>query len=147
MARQPRPGQPRDNRFPAQQQRTTAAGRGGDKRNQKKGGRGPYRRDRRMDKLPSINVESSWDVVAEFDLPQLGKLVANAPRPENIQDLYWCGHLDQYNESYDRLNSRSPQPLRSDRRMVYSVTTRGMSLFSLACDVFVWRRRDCCCCC
>jgi translation initiation factor 3 subunit D len=92
------------------------AGRGG------RGGRGYVRRDnRKMDRAPSLTVEADWELLEEFDLAQLLKLVANPPK---VEDLSMCGFLDQYDETYDKLTTRSAKPLkRVDNKIFYAVTT------------------------
>ena len=71
-------------------------------------GRGRSRYDRKMDRQPSLTVQGDWVVVEEFDLPQLLKLQANNPTTE---DLMWAGHLDQYDETYDRIDTKNAKPL------------------------------------
>ncbi len=88
---------------------------------QDKGGRGRPIRRGKSDRAPSTNVGSEWVVIEEFDLPQLIKLVANKPQ---IEDLMWCGHLDQYDESYDKVSTRAPRPVRRvENKVFYGVTT------------------------
>ena len=61
------------------------------------------------------------DLIEEFDLIQLLKLAANIPKVEDIQ---WCGHLDQYDETYDKLTTKTAKPLsKIDNKIFYSVTT------------------------
>lgn len=52
-------------------------------------------------------------VVEEFELPQLTKLQTNIPKAEDIQ---WCGFLEQYDEQYDRITSRTEKKLQASRR-------------------------------
>lgn len=99
-----------------------AAGRGG--RGAGRGGRGRggrgFRRDRK-DRVPSLTVEADWELVEEFDLGALLKLVANPPK---VEDLTWCGHLDQYDEVYDKVTTRNAKPLkRVENKIFYAVTT------------------------
>lgn len=103
---------------------SSAGGRGG---RQQQGGRGGghrqnYRKnDRKMERLPSLNVEGSWKIVEEFDLPQLLKLQANTPEAE---DLVLCGHVNQYDETFDKVTTKTAKPLkRVDDKEFYSVTT------------------------
>jgi hypothetical protein len=65
---------------------------------------------------------------AEFDLAQLLKLVANPP--SKTEDLAWCGHLDHYDEAYDKLSVRTARPLkRIDNKIFYGhVTTSDVSV-------------------
>lgn len=102
-------------------------GRGGRGTAVKGGGRGHnnlnnYRRnDRKIDRIPSLTVESDWELIDEFDLAQLIKLVANPPK---VEDLLWAGHLDQYDETYDKLTTKSAKPLKHiDNKIFYGVTT------------------------
>jgi len=64
--------------------------------------------ERKIDRLPSLTVLADWQVIEEIDLSQLLKLQANTPLTE---DLTWCGHLDQYDESYDKLSSKNAKTL------------------------------------
>ncbi|EEC47453.1 predicted protein, partial [Phaeodactylum tricornutum CCAP 1055/1] len=72
----------------------------------------------------SVAVQSDWSVKEEVDLGKLTKqLVASADVPE-VQDVLWCGFLDPYNESYDKVTARQPVPLkRMDQKEFYPVTT------------------------
>ena len=92
--------------------RSTGAGRGGRFRP------GARHTDRKYQ--PSLIVQGEWEVIEEFDLAQLIKLQTN--RPE-VEDLMWCGHLDQYDEAYDKLTSKSNRPLRRiENRTFYCVS-------------------------
>jgi translation initiation factor 3 subunit D len=86
------------------------------------GGRGYMRMgNRKMDRVPSLAVGAEWSMVEEFDLPALLKLVANPPQ---VEDLVWTGHLDQYDEAYDKLTTRSAKPLkRIENKVFYAVRT------------------------
>lgn len=91
------------------------------------GGRGksrasrPQRRDRKSDRLPSLVVKGNWDVIEEIDLAQLGKLHTNLPK---VDELTWCGHLDQYDDTYDKVTSKVPRPLRRvQNKLFHYVTT------------------------
>jgi translation initiation factor 3 subunit D len=85
-------------------------------------GRGRFnRRDRKMDKLPQLQVEADWEVVQEFDLAGLLKLKANAPV---MEDVLWAGHLDAYDETYDKTTTKTAKPLTTfDNRVFFDVTT------------------------
>lgn len=84
------------------------------------GGRGG-RGIRRVDRMPSVDVGPEWQVIEEFDLPKLNKLAANPPK---IQDLCWAGFLDEYDDSYDKISTRTSRPLRRfENKRFYSVTT------------------------
>lgn len=92
-----------------------AGGRGG------RGRTGFRRYERKLDRMPSLTVQGDWEMVEEFDLAQLLKLVANPPR---VEDLQWCGHLDQYDEVYDKLTTRTAKTLRRvENKIFYVVTT------------------------
>lgn len=79
------------------------------------------RQQNKVDRLPSLTVKGDWVVVEEIDLAQLNKLQANKPTEE---DLTWCGHLDQYNDAYDKTSSKATKPLRRcENKLFYSVTT------------------------
>ena len=89
-------------------------------------GRGRSRYDRKADRQPSLTVQGDWVVVEEFDLPQLIKLQANNP---TIEDLVWAGHLDQYDDTYDRIDTKSARPLqRIENRLFYYVSTSDDSI-------------------
>jgi translation initiation factor 3 subunit D len=88
-------------------------------------GRGGYlqfrRSDRKIDRIPSVTVEADWELLDEFDLAQLLKLVANPPK---VEDLKWCGHLDQYDETYEKLTTKTARPLQKiENKIFYGVTT------------------------
>lgn len=67
------------------------------------------RRNTKIDRAPSLTVSSDWLVIEEFDLSQLLKLQANAPK---VEDLSWCGELDQYNEAVEKITTRTAKPLK-----------------------------------
>jgi translation initiation factor 3 subunit D len=75
-------------------------------------------------------VRPDWRRVEEVDLGKISKgtsplsgLVDNSP-PKAVEDLLWCGFLDQYNDQYDRVSTRTPAPLkRVETREFYPVTT------------------------
>jgi translation initiation factor 3 subunit D len=74
-----------------------------------------------MDRVPSLAVGGEWTMVEEFDLPALLKLVANPPPAE---DLVWAGHLDQYDDAYDKVTTRTAKPLkRIENKVFYAVRT------------------------
>lgn len=56
-------------------------------------------------------------VVEEFELPQLTKLQTNIPKAEDIQ---WCGFLEQYDEQYDRITSRTEKRLQASQGQAQS---------------------------
>ena len=96
-----------------------AAGRGRGRPQQNN--RGRQNRNRKIDRSSSVTVGSSWVVVEEFDLAQMTKLIANKP---TIEDLSWHGHLDQYDETYDKVSARLPKNLkRVENKVFHGVTT------------------------
>jgi len=75
----------------------------------------------RIDRQASVAVQPTWEKVDEFDLGKLAKLRGETPREE---DLLWCGFLDQYNDSYDKVTTRAPVNLkRNETKEFYPVTT------------------------
>lgn len=94
----------------------TSGGRGG------KGFKAGFKRyDRKVDRVASLVVGADWELVDEFDLAQLVKLVANPPKET---DLLWAGHLDQYDDTYDKLSTRTARPLKKvENKIFYAVTT------------------------
>ena len=84
-------------------------------------GNNGYRRIQKVDRNPSLAINSEWMVVEEFDLSQLMKLVANPPPAE---DLLWCGKLDQYNDAYEKLNVRSARILQPQNKLFSCFTTQ-----------------------
>jgi translation initiation factor 3 subunit D len=80
------------------------------------------RRDRKMENIDGqLEIKSDWDIIQEFDLPELLKLRANNPK---IDDITWCGHIDAYDESYDKVTSKTARPLQKfDNRIFFNVTT------------------------
>ncbi|KAL3810608.1 hypothetical protein ACHAXA_010566 [Cyclostephanos tholiformis] len=114
-----------------QPQRTRAGGRFGGRGPGGRGGRtgrGQWRD--RIDRQASVSVRPDWRRVEEVDLGKISKgtsplsgLVDNTP-PKAVEDLLWCGFLDQYNDQYDRVSTRTPAPLkRVETREFYPVTT------------------------
>jgi len=68
-----------------------------------------------------MDVGGSWEVLEEFDLAQLLKLQANSPK---VEELLCAGHLDQYDEGYDKLSTRTSRGLkRVENKFFCSVTT------------------------
>jgi translation initiation factor 3 subunit D len=96
-------------------------GRGGGRAG--RGGRGGHHHSR-VDKQPSVAVQQDWVKVEELDLAKLTKNLqasTDIPAPE---DVLWCGFLDQYNEAYDKITARQPQPLkRFTTKEFYPVST------------------------
>jgi translation initiation factor 3 subunit D len=79
------------------------------------------KQDRKFDRTASVAVGHDWDMVEEFDLSQLLKLAANPP---TIEDLQWCGFVDQYDDNYDKLTTRTSRGLRRcENKLFYDVTS------------------------
>jgi len=121
-ARRGQPSNERDNARYNQPQRTRRRsnwGRGG-------GGRGYGNRggnwQNRVDRQASVAVQANWERVDEFDLAKLAKVrIAETPEAD---DLLWCGFLDQYNDSYDKVTTRAAVSLkRYETKEFYPVTT------------------------
>ena len=117
-----------------QPQRTRAGGRGGfgGRGGRGGGGRGRGRgqwRDR-IDRQASVSVRPDWRRVEDIDLGKLSKgtsplsaLVDNSS-PKAVEDLLFAGFLDQYNDQYDKVSTRTPAPLkRVETKEFYPVTT------------------------
>lgn len=75
---------------------------------------------KRTERLPSVNVEGDWVVVEEFDLTQLLKLSTAVPK---ATDICWCGSLQAYDETYDKIGTRNAKTLKKMDKIFYSVTT------------------------
>jgi translation initiation factor 3 subunit D len=88
----------------------------------KPGFKGGRRQDRKQDRNPSLAVDPEWELLQEFDMVQLQKLQANLP---TTIDLVTCGHVDQYDDSYDKLTTRSASKLRkNDNKIFYYYTSK-----------------------
>ena len=75
----------------------------------------------KVDRGSSVNVRGSWVCVEEFDLGQLNKLSTAEPE---ASDLLWAGELALYDDSYDRVSTRTQKPLqRAENREFYYVST------------------------
>jgi translation initiation factor 3 subunit D len=71
--------------------------------------------------MPSVDVQGTWDLVEEFDLSKLSKLAANPPK---TTDLCWCGYVDEYDDSYDKITTRTAKVLRRfENKRFFSVPT------------------------
>eukprot|EP00986_Skeletonema_menzelii_P004965 scaffold1747_cov135-Skeletonema_menzelii.AAC.5 len=114
-----------------QPQRTRAGGRGGrGPGGRGGGGRGAGQWRDRIDRQASVSVRPDWRRVEDIDLGKLSKgtsplsnLVDNSP-PKSVQDLLFAGFLDQYNDQYDKVSTRTPAPLkRVETKEFYPVTT------------------------
>jgi translation initiation factor 3 subunit D len=92
-----------------------------------RGGRGAGGRgfnNNRVDRQPSVAVQSDWVKVEELDLAKLTKNLQSSTDIPTPEDVLWCGFLDHYNESYDKITPRQQHPLkRMDTKEFYPVTT------------------------
>jgi len=88
------------------------------------GGGGAGRFGNKIDRQPSVAVQSDWNKVEELDLSKLNKNLTTSQDVPGAQDIMWCGFLDPYNEAYDKITSRAPPPLkRMENKEFYPVTT------------------------
>lgn len=79
------------------------------------------REETKIDRTATVKVEASWTILEQFELAQLTKLQANLP---NVEDLRWCGALNEYDSAFDRVTSKSNLRVqRYDDRDFYYVTT------------------------
>jgi len=63
-------------------------------------------------KASTVSVQSTWQVVDQFDLAELKKMSAVVPE---ATDLLTCGELRQYNDKVERANAKDlAQPLKLD---------------------------------
>lgn len=77
--------------------------------------------EQKIDRTATVKVESSWTILEQFELQQLTKLQANIP---NVEDIKWCGSLNEYDNAFDRVTSKSNLRVRRyDDRDFYYVTT------------------------
>ena len=101
------------------QQRTRAAGRG-----RYQGGRGGRGYAPRVDRQASVSVQPDWNQVEELDLGKVTKNLTTSTAVPPVEDILWCGFLDQYNDAYDKVAARTPVPLRkNETKEFYPVTT------------------------
>mmetsp|Transcript_25657 Transcript_25657/g.37772 ORF Transcript_25657/g.37772 Transcript_25657/m.37772 type:complete len:569 (+) Transcript_25657:66-1772(+) len=118
-ARRSGQGNEKENARYNQPQRTRRRNNWGGGRFGGRGQRGGWRD--RVDRQASVGVRADWTVTEEFDLSKLAKLRSDVPKEE---DLLWCGFLDQYNDSYDKVSTKTAAPLkRSETKEFYPVTT------------------------
>lgn len=118
-----------------QPQRTRAGGRfgggrGGPGGRGGRGGRGGGQWRDRIDRQASVSIRPDWVRVEEVDLGKLSKGTSSVSHlidnslPKGVEDLLWCGFLDQYNDQFDKVSTRNPAPLkRVETKEFYPVTT------------------------
>lgn len=67
-------------------------------------------------------IDPEWELLQEFDHAQLLKLQANLP---TASDLMTCGHVDQYDDMYERLTTKTATKLRRcENKLFYYVTSK-----------------------
>ncbi|EQC34013.1 hypothetical protein SDRG_08230 [Saprolegnia diclina VS20] len=83
---------------------------------------GNKRRDNdTKERVASVQVDTTWKMIEQFELAQLVKLQANIPASE---DLKTCGKLRKYDDTYDRITTRFAKTLgRHEDKEFVSVTT------------------------
>ncbi|OQS05630.1 eukaryotic translation initiation factor 3 [Thraustotheca clavata] len=83
---------------------------------------GTKRRDTDVkERIASVQVDTTWTMIEQFELAQLVKLQANIPA---VEDLKTCGKLYKYDDTYDRITTRFAKSLgRHDDKEFVSVTT------------------------
>lgn len=73
---------------------------------------------------PSVKVKEDWKVIEEIDFSRLSKL--SLPNVSDPVDLKFCGSLEYYDKSYDRINTKTPissSRLKRINRVYHKVTT------------------------
>ncbi|KAK9817128.1 hypothetical protein WJX72_009970 [[Myrmecia] bisecta] len=68
----------------------------------------------------SVDIRPEWSVVEQIPFTSLAKL--NFPTSEP-QDLAFCGHLEYYDKTFDRVTPKTERPLKKTRRVFRTVTT------------------------
>lgn len=68
----------------------------------------------------SVDIRPEWVVVEQIPFTSLTKLNYQAPAPE---DLAFCGQLEYYDKSYDRITPKTDKALKKTPRAFRSVTT------------------------
>lgn len=64
-------------------------------------------------------------MVEDFELPQLTKLQTNLPKAE---DIMWCGFLEQYDDQYDRISTRTEKRLQVSLLVCLTSTSQTPTL-------------------
>jgi hypothetical protein len=66
----------------------------------------------------SVVIRPDWNVLEQFQCSALAKLSHPQPSVEKgtVTDLAFCGSLEHYDRTYDRLTPRTERPLRPTRR-------------------------------
>jgi translation initiation factor 3 subunit D len=80
---------------------------------------GPNQNDNKPVRDASVNIRKDWKQIEEFDFITLQKASAMVNPPE---DLRMCGILYYYDDSFDRVGTRTERPLERGER-IYHITT------------------------
>ena len=85
------------------------------------------------DLVASVDVDASWKIVDTFEFHQFEKMKEKPPKAE---DITWCGHLEFYEDMYERVNSKKPVPLKEieDRDFFYESTLNDPVIEKMAGD-------------
>lgn len=67
----------------------------------------------------SVDIRPEWAVVEQIPFSALAKLHFVAGEAE---DLAFCGHLQYYDKTYDRVTPKADKPLRRTRRVFRQIT-------------------------
>jgi len=59
----------------------------------------------------SVVVRNEWEVVQEFGLNAMPKMIVDPKAQIKKEDLRWCGRLYSYNKAFDKINARKPMRL------------------------------------
>lgn len=111
------------NQGPSHQMQSSQRTRGGGGRG-KYGGRGGRQYQNRVDRQASVSVQPDWIQVEDLDLSKLTKNLTTSTDVPSVEDIIWCGFLDQYNDAYDKVSARAPTPLKkNETKEFYPVTT------------------------
>jgi translation initiation factor 3 subunit D len=114
--------------------RFAPGGRGGAPGGRGGRGSGGFFSHRQIDRQPSVAVQTDWKQVEEIALGKLSKSLALAASASDaksiaamipkVTDVLWCGFVDPYNEAYEKVSAKAPQPLkRMEHKEFYPVTT------------------------
>ena len=68
----------------------------------------------------SVDIRPEWTVKEQIPFTSLMKLNSKVEEP---QTLHFCGKLQYYEKSYDRVTPRTEKPLQRTRKVFKSVTT------------------------
>ena len=70
----------------------------------------------------SVKIGTEWEIVEQFELKDLAKLLA--PAPTKTEDLKWCGHVEFVDQKYENITVAKKKNLeRIDNRIFFNVST------------------------